>query len=225
MRRSPRVLLAWSATVVVALTTARVVGGDLATLHQRAASLGPRHAVVVADHDLELGQTITAHDVHTETRYAREIPRESITDPRRAVGRVVVVPLLRDAVVFTDHLAAADRTGLDAVIPVGDRAIHVGPKDGFRPPRGSIVDVLAAFDPSVVRVEGAGNAAVVVASGARVLAVDDGSDGSVSDSANAGVTLLVTDAEARVIAFAAATADLTLAIAPPETACCGRSAS
>ena len=81
MRRSPRVLLAWSAAAVVALTTARVVGGDLATLHSRAASLGPRERVVVAVHDLELGETITAHDVHTEARYANETPRAALTDP------------------------------------------------------------------------------------------------------------------------------------------------
>jgi Flp pilus assembly protein CpaB len=221
VRRSPRVLLAWSAAVVVALTTARVVGGDLATLHSRAASLGPRHSVVVAAHNLELGETVTAHDVHTEARYATEIPRDALTDLRRAVGRVVVVPVVRDAMVFTQHLAAANRSGLDAVVPVGDRAVHVVPKDGFRPPRGAIVDVLAAFDPTVVRVEGAGNSAVVVAGGARVLAVDDrGGDGS-GDSADAGVTLLVTDTEARVVAFAASSAELTLAIAPPESACCG----
>jgi Flp pilus assembly protein CpaB len=223
VRRSPRVLLAWSAAVVVALTTARVVGGDLATLHRRAASLGPLHSVVVAAHDLELGQTVRARDVRTEKRYASDIPRAAVTDASRAVGRVVVVPVLRDAMVFTQHLAPADRSGLDAVIPVGDRAVRVVPKDGFRPPRGSIVDVLAAFDPTVVTVEGAGNSAVVVAGGARVLEVDDAGSSGSSDSADTGVTLLVTDTEARVVAFAAASADLTLAIAPPESACCGGS--
>jgi len=60
---------------------------------------------------------------------------------------------------------------------------------------------------------------VVVASGARVLAVDDTSSGS-TDASEAGVTLLVTEAEARAIAFASATADLTLAVTPPESACC-----
>jgi Flp pilus assembly protein CpaB len=223
VRRSPRVLLAWSAAVVVALTTARVVGGDLATLHSRAASLGPRHSVVVAVHDLELGQVVNTRDLRTEARYVNEIPRAAVTDPVNAVGRVVVVPVLRDAMVFTQHLAAANRSGLDAVVPVGDRAVHVVPKDGFRPPRGSIVDVLAAFDPTVVAVEGAGNSAVVVAGGARVLEVDEAAGNGSGDSANTGVTLLVTDTEARVIAFAAASADLTLAIAPPESGCCGGS--
>jgi Flp pilus assembly protein CpaB len=212
------VLLAWLATLVVALTTARIVGGDLAALHRRAASLGPLHTVVVADRDLETGETIAANDVHAEQRYARDIPSDALADPRRAVGHVVVIPLLRDATVFTRQVAAANRSTLDAVIPSGDRAVHVTPKDGFRPPLGAIVDVLAAFDPSVVRVEGAGNAAVVVASGARVIAVDGHTSGASSDDAEMGVTVLVTEDEAREIAFAASTADLTLAIAPPETA-------
>src|SRR5205085_9092279 len=97
---------------------------------------------------------------------------------------------------------------------------HVTPKDGFRPARGSVVDVLAAFDPSVVAVDGPADAAVVVAGGARVLTVDDASASGAGDPSYAGVTLLVTETEARAIAFAAAAADLTLAITPPESACC-----
>ena len=224
MRRSPRVLLAWLAALVVALTTAHVVGADLAALHRRAASLGPRHGVLVANRDLLTGETVRASDVHSEMHYAGEIPREAMTDVRRAVGRVVVVPVLRDAVVFAQHLAPADRTGLDAVVPVGSRAVHVVPKDGFRPARGATVDVLAAFDPTVVNVEGSGGAAVVVASGALVLATDDSAAGSGVNAGDVGVTLLVTDTEARVIAFAAASADLTIAVGPPESACCPVSA-
>jgi Flp pilus assembly protein CpaB len=218
MRRSPRVLLAWFAALAAALTTARVVGGDLATLHRRAVALGPPHSIVVATHDLALGETVDAADVRVETRYASEIPREAITNAGTAEGRVVVVPVLRDAIVFAHHLAPANRSGLDGIVPVGDRAVHVGPKDGFRPPRGAVVDVLAAFDPTAVTVVGARDTAVVVASGARVLAVDDSSRDGGSSNASVGVTLLVTDREARVIAFAAANGDLTLAIAPPESA-------
>ena len=219
MRRSPRVMLAWFAALAVALTTARVVGGDLATLHRRAASLGPQQTLVVAARDLALGQTVTAADIRRETRYASQVPREAITSPARAVGRVVIVPVLRDTVLFTHHLARAERTGLDAVVPVGMRAVHLTPKDGFRPPRGSIVEVLAAFDPTAVAVDGPADAAVVVASSALVLEVDDSSTGE-GDASSAGVTILVTNTEARAIAFAAATADLTLAVAPPESACC-----
>jgi Flp pilus assembly protein CpaB len=220
VRRSPRVLLAWFAALLIALTTARVVGGDLATLHRRAASLGPQQSVIVATHDLVLGHTITASDLRREPRYRSQIPREAIRSSASAVGRVVIVPVLRNGVVFSGHVAPAERTGLDAVIPAGTRAVHVAPQDGFRPPRGSVVEVLAAFDPSIVAVDGPADAAVVIASGSRVLAVDDGSDSSSSDVSFAGVTLLVTDVEARAIAFASATADLTLAVTPPEEACC-----
>lgn len=220
MRRSPRVMLAWFAALVVALTTARIVGGDLATLHRRAESLGPKRAVIVATRDLALGQTITAADVRRGTRYASEVPREAVTSTAGAVGRVVIVPVLRDAILFAQHVAPADRTGLDAVIPLGNRAVHVAPHDGFRPPRGSIVDVLAAFDPTVVAVDGPADAAVVVASAARVLAVDDAATTTEGNGATAGVVLLVTETEARTLAFAAATGELTLALTPPESACC-----
>jgi Flp pilus assembly protein CpaB len=215
MRHSPRVAFAWLATLVVALTTARVVGGDLATLHRRAATLGPERRVVVAARDLATGETITARDVTTEARYEKEIPPEALTDADAAIGRVVRVPVLRQAFVFSAHLAPADRSGLDGVVAVGQRAVHVTPADGFRPPRGTIVDVLAAFDPTAVVVDGARTSAVVVAIGARVIAVDER---DAIDDTNAGVTLLVTESEARVLAFAAANGDLTLAIAPPESA-------
>ena len=214
MRHSPRVWFAWLATVVVALTTARIVGGDLATLHRRAATLGPRRPMLVAMHDLAVGETVRTSDVTTETRYASEIPRDALTDARAAVGRVVAVPVLAHGVVFARHLAPADRSGLDGIIPDGDRAVHVTPADDFCPPRGAIVDVLAAFDPTAVVVDNARASAVIVASGARVLAVDSTDRGT----DNAGVTLLVTESEARVLAFAAANGDLTLAIDPPEAA-------
>ncbi len=214
MRHSPRVVFAWLATVAVALTTARVVGGDLATLHRRAATLGPQRPMVVAVHDLAVGQTVRPSDVATETRYASEIPRDAVTDPRAAIGRVVTVPVLAQAIVFARQLAPADRSGLDGVVPDGDRAVHVTPADGFRPPRGTFVDVLAAFDPTAVVVDGARSSAVIVASAARVLSVDG--DDHAED--HAGVTLLVNESEARVLAFAAANGDLTLAIAPPEAA-------
>jgi pilus assembly protein CpaB len=215
MRHSPRVVFAWLATLVVALTTARVVGGDLATLHRRAATLGPERRVVVAARDLDIGETVSARDLTMQARYAKEIPREALTDEGAAVGRVVRVPVLRDSLVFAAHLAAADRSGVDGAVGVGQRAVHITPADGFRPPRGTVVDVLAAFDPTVVVVDGARTSAVIVASGALVVAVDEGNAG---DDTNAGVTLLVTEPEARVLAFAAANGDLTLAIAPPESA-------
>ena len=103
MRHSPRVLFAWFATVAVALTTARVVGGDLATLHRRAATLGPQRSMVVAVHDLAVGQLVRADDITTERRYASEIPHDAITDTRAAIGRVVTVHVLGTAIVELDR--------------------------------------------------------------------------------------------------------------------------
>src|SRR5439155_20177054 len=156
-------------------------------------------------HDLDIGQTVIARDLVTEVRYGKEIPPEAITSISDAVGRVVAVPVLAHAVVFAHHLASAARSGIDGIVPAGERAVHVTPADGFRPPRGAIVDVLAAFDPTAVVVDGARDSAVIVASGARVIEVD----GATTDDTNAGVTLLVSESEARVLAFAAANGGLT----------------
>jgi Flp pilus assembly protein CpaB len=218
MRRSPRALLAWAVSVVVALGTSRVVAGDLATLHRRAHDLGAPRLAVVAVRDLALGATIEPGDVRAVSRYAGTVPTGIPRHPRDVVGRVVVVPVVREAFVPARALAPATRTGLDAVVPIGHRAVHVMIKDGFRPPRGAIVDVLAAFDPNAVAVENGAANAVAVARAAQVLA-SDGS-GESGGQQGTGVTLLVTEDEARAVAFAATNAELSLALAPPETACC-----
>lgn len=94
-----------------------------------------------------------------------------------------------------------------AVVPPGMRAVRVAVEPEWRLPRGAVVDVLAP---------GEGEASTV-AEGAVVL--DAG-------SANGGaVTLLVTVDAARRVASAAAAGPLTLALAPPEDACCRTSSS
>ena len=150
MRRSPRVLLAWSAALVVALTTARVVGGDLA---DAAPARGCRSARGTASSSRPTisrsARPSTAADVRAETRYASEIPRDAITDRTarpRARRRGSRAPR-------RDRVRASPRAGRSlrastVSFPLGDRAVHVAPKDGFRPPLGAVVDVLAAFDPT-----------------------------------------------------------------------------
>jgi Flp pilus assembly protein CpaB len=218
MRRSPRALLAWAVAVAVALGTSRVVAGDLATLHRRAHDLGAPRPAVVALRDLALGATVRAGDVRAVRRYAGTIPAGVPRRPGEVVGRVVVVPVLRDGFVPSRALAPASRSGLDAVVPSGRRAVHVMIKDGFRPPRGAVVDVLAAFDPNAVTIDNGGATAATVAQAAQVVSVDDGIESG--GQQGTGVTLLVTEDEARAVAFAATNAELSLALAPPETACC-----
>ena len=82
--------------------------------------------------------------------------------------------------------------------------------------------MLAAFDPTAVTVEGAETPRSSSPAARACSRSTTPPTPAASNDATAGVTLLVTETEARVIAFAAATADLTLAVAPPESACCER---
>ena len=220
MHRSPRVIVAWALAAFVALVTVRVVAGDLSTLHNRARSLGPDVRVVVAARDLPMGVTLSARDLRVITRPASTVVADALHDPATANARVIAMPLLRDDIVRARHLAPADRSGLDGIIPIGRRAVHVIVKDGFRPPVGAVVDVLASFDPTA---GGTRSTANTVATGARVLALDDPAD-TVS-GAGSGVTLLVAAAEAPEVAYAAGNAQVTVVLAPPEQACCANHAA
>ena len=219
MRRSPRVLLAWAAAIVVMLVTVRVVAGDLGALHRRASSLGADVTVVLAARDLPLGTTLRVGDVHTVRRPSTTVSTDALRDPAGAVGRIVAVGLLRDDVVGARHLVAAG----NGVVPPGRRAVHVVAKDGFQPPPGSVVDVLATYDPTISTVSGSPGQATLVARGAQVLALagtpqtggtSAPADGSGSGS---GVTLLVTEREAGSVAYAASIGDVALALAPVES--------
>ncbi|MDQ1455299.1 MAG: pilus assembly protein CpaB [Actinomycetota bacterium] len=220
MRRSPRVLLAWAAAVLVMLATARVVASDLGSLHRRAHNLGADVPVLLAARDLPLGTTLGAGDVHTVRRPSTTVSSDALRDPAAAVGRVVSVALLRDDVVGARHLVP----GINGIVPAGRRAVHVLVKDGFQPPIGSVVDVLATYDPSLANIAGSPGQATIVARGARVLtlagAAPASDPGASADGNGTGVELLVTEDEARSVAYAASIGEVTLALAPFQTACC-----
>lgn len=224
MRRSPRALAAWLAALAVALVTARVVATDLATLHRRAASLGPHVDVVFAARDVPLGATFGRADVRTHSMYASSAPPGALHDVRAVVGRVATVAVLRDTAVVARAVAPARRSGLATIVPNGSRVVRVHTDDGLVPRPGDVVDVLVSLDPSLVAAAGGGDAAATIVHAALVVGVDGkgsakGSDG-VEGGGGPGVTLLVTEREAHAVAFAAANGALTLALAPPEAACC-----
>ncbi len=114
-------------------------------------------------------------------------------------------------------LVVRGETAPDALVPDGSRAMHVVSKDGFQPPLGSVVDVLAAFDPTAASVDDTRDGATTVATGARVIGLDAPARDSPGGS---GVLVLVREREANAVAFAAANGSLTLALAPPSAACC-----
>ncbi len=225
LRRSPRVLLLWAGAFALALLTALFVASDLVTLHRHAHDLGPERAVVVARRDLTLGATIGDGDVGTRRVHASQLPTGALVgNVQSLAGRIVAVPVLRDAFVSSRNLAPRHRTGLDGIVPAGMRAIRVVASDSLRPPRGAAVDVLATFEHGPA-ISGTGNAttesepAVVVAHGVTVLATDDATrTGPSTSGTGTGVTLLVHEPEARRLAFAAATGTITLALVPPEDA-------
>jgi Flp pilus assembly protein CpaB len=192
LRRSPRAVLLWAATAIVALATATYVADILVSLRHQDRAFGRVHSVVVASRDLPLGRRLHAGDLAAR-RVRGEDPqgRDDVTDRAAAVGRVVAVPLLRGAVVTGRHLASSRRDGRDGSVPAGLRAMRVVIEGGVRPHPGDPVDVYATFDPQTVAADV--EPTLTVARAVPVIAVD-GSDGG--EGTAIGVTVLVTPAEA-----------------------------
>jgi Flp pilus assembly protein CpaB len=209
--------LAWAIAVIVAIATVRLVAGDLHALHRRARSLGPDVRVVLAARDLPLGGTVAPSDLRVVVRPASTVNPDALHDVTDGTGRVVAVTVLRDDIVRERDLVARDRSGIDGLVPVGRRAVHVVVRDGFRPPAGVVVDVLAAFDASAAR------RAEVVARGAVVVAIDAAAGSTEAEPGGSAITLLVTEDEARAVVYAGSFGVLSVALAPPEAACCGAS--
>jgi Flp pilus assembly protein CpaB len=222
MRRSPRVVLAWIATLLVALVTARVVTSDLTNLHNRAKTLGKNVRVLLAVHDLPLGSRIAEKDLRAIERPSATIEPDTVHDESLAVGRVLAYPLLAGDALRSRHLAHRDAADVSGAIPHGKRVLHIASPDGYQPEPGAVVDVLATFDgEGFANGSGSGaDEARVVARGSSIIAHDEAPDLESGAAATAGVTLLVTEGEARAVAYATAVGQITLALAPPETACC-----
>jgi Flp pilus assembly protein CpaB len=212
MPRLPRRLVLSVAAAVLALGTAVAVAGDLAALHRRAERLGPPTPVVVAARDLTVGTTLRPGDLNV--RRLHEPPPGAIDALGVAIGRAVAVPVLAGSPVLQRHLASPGRSGLAAAVPRGMRAVRVHVEPEWRLPEGSVVDVLAGAGEDPAGLQPGGEPARMVAEGAIVLA-----------GAAKEVTLLVSVEGARRLASAAAAGPLTLALAPPEDACCTTSSS
>ncbi len=217
LRRSPRAVLLWTAAVIVALVTAGYVANILVSLRHQDEAFGRVHTVVVASRDLPLGRRVRVGDL--ADRHVRGEADEpgALTRRAAALGRVVVVPLLRGAVITNRNLAAHRRDGRDGTVPAGLRSMRVVIEGGVRPRPGDPVDIYATFDPQTVGADA--EPTLTVASAVPVIAVDT-DDGTSVDGHGAaiGVTVLVAPDAAKRLAFATAAGTLALAIAPPESA-------
>jgi Flp pilus assembly protein CpaB len=212
----PRALALWAAAALVAVATAVVVAGDLAALHRRATALGPERDAVVATRALPLGTTVRAADLGLRRVHRSQLPPGTLGALDLAVGRVVVVPVVRGGFLTAANLAAHARTGLGGVVPRGMRALRIVVTDSLRPARGAAVDVLATTDAGT---GAAGSApAWIAAAGVLVLGADTRDTTGGGRSGAFGVTLLVDPDQAADLAAAQAEGVLTLALLPPEAA-------
>jgi Flp pilus assembly protein CpaB len=216
LRRSPRAVLLGTASALVAVATAAYVADILLSLRHQDEAFGRVHTVVVAARDLSLGRRVRPGDVGTRRVRGETGEPGALRQREAAVGRTVAVPLLRDAVVTTRHLASRHRDGRDRVVPAGLRAMRVTIDGGVRPRPGDPVDLYATFDAQMIGADV--EPTLTVARGVPVLAVDHDDATAGSGGSAVGVTVLVTPDEARRLAFAAAGGTLALAIAPPEDA-------
>lgn len=211
--RSPRALALWAAAVGLAVATAVVAGGDLATLRRRAASLGPVRSALVARHALPLGDVITDADLDVRPVNAAHLPPATLTDRAAAVGRVVRFPVAAGSFVTARHVAPRRRDPAD-VLPAGTRAVRVPVVARPELRAGDPVDVYAAPTADAFGTGRSDVPAGPVAAGALVLAVE-GRRASTTD-ADPGVTLLVDALDADAVA--AARAGVVLVLVPPDDA-------
>ena len=217
LARSPRALALWAGALVVAAGTATLVASDLAALHRRAQSLGNERGAVVATRALTLGDVITPADVRARAIHSSQLPAGVLPEVSDAVGRVVVVAVVKGGFVANANLAPRRRDGLDGALPPGTRAMRVVVHDTVRPRAGAAVDVLASFesigaDGLPARSDGQ---ATLVAPGVSVLAVEDV---HTAEGDALGVTLLVSPRQARALGFASTHGRVALALVPPEDA-------
>lgn len=225
-RHSRRALLVSVAAVVLALATARVVAGDLASLHSQARDAGPPVHIVVATRNLLLGETVSEDDLDARRIHRSEMPPGALRVASEGIGRVVTVPVLEGIPVVQGNLVDRERTGIDGVVPPGMRAVQVVAEGSVLPRPGELVDVLVTFDPS--RIGPDVEPTLTVASGALVIkgagaARDDEENMTGGATGSVTVTVLVSIETAHRLAFAAANGVVTLAIAPPEDAASSRS--
>src|SRR5262245_34293395 len=86
----------------------------------------PTRPVLVAASDLDVGASISREDVKVIQWPENAVPRESISDPKDAIGRGVIMPIVQNEPVLPAKLSSPDTgAGLPPAIPPGLRAVSV----------------------------------------------------------------------------------------------------
>jgi Flp pilus assembly protein CpaB len=200
LRRSP--LGFWLVAALLALLTGTTVSRIVGRAEAASAEYGARRTVVVARRDIDAGTRLSAGDVSSRLMPAAFVPSGGVAGASAAIGRVIVVPLVRGQVLVDRQLAPRGLSSAAALVAPGTRAIAL-PTNGLAPPLrlGDVVDVYATFD------DGKEPPTFAVARGVTVVATnaDDGS-----------VTVAVDDADVDRVAFAVTTGEVTIVLAGGE---------
>ena len=188
----PRLVLA----LVVAVLVGALVHRTMADAAAVTARLGRTAEVAVAARAVGAGETLEPGDITMEPRPVAHLPDGAVTtDP---TGAAVRQGLSVGEVVVRARLAGRGREGPAALVPEGWRAVSIPVVDAPLPARpGDRVDVVAAFDPTLVE----RNASLVVAA-----------DGLVVDVADDAVTVAVPRSRVTEVAFALANGIVSLAL-------------
>src|SRR5438105_2333717 len=126
--------------VLLVFVLAITAGGVLAfgtynyTQHAPARTVSiPTRPVVVAAADLDVGATLTREDVKIIDWPANAVPAGAITDPKDAIGRGLILPVIQWEPLLPNKLASTEAGGgLPPAIAARLRAVTVRGSEGLR---------------------------------------------------------------------------------------------
>jgi len=113
----------------------------------------PTHPVVVAAANLDIGAELSNEDIRIIDWPASSVPKDATSDPKEAVGRGLILPVIENEPILPMKLASKDAgAGLPPAIPPGLRAVSVRVNEvigvsGYVVP-GTHVDVLGTLSPT-----------------------------------------------------------------------------
>src|SRR5204863_477326 len=180
----------------------------------------PTKPVVVAASDLDIGAELRREALRVIDWPANAIPAQAINDPKDAVGRGLIMPVIQNEPILPMKLASKEAgAGLPPAIPAGLRAVSVRVNEvigvaGYVLP-GTHVDVVATVSPSQERGD---MTSKVILTNVQVLAagtkIDRDTDKNKPMPVSV-VTLLVNPEESERLTLAASEGKIQLALRNP----------
>lgn len=223
-RKLPRSsFLLLSASVTSAVAAALVMSAYARRLDAVRPDGGPPVSVVAAVTGVARGTVLTEAGLEIVTLPARFAPPGALRDVARATGRIAVADIAAGEVLTALRLAGEGAGPTASLVPAGMRAVQVPVVAAVGVEPGDLVDLIATFGGGGAHTETTGE-------GIEVLAVDRADGGAALGGATAspssgsvGLVVLVTPTDAERLAFAAASATLSVAVRGPDDVTLGES--